>query len=104
MNLNRKKRLANMLNGHFTPDHLEVINESHAHRVPKDAETHFKLIIVSEAFADLTRIQRHRLVQNLIQTEFTSGLHACSMHLCTPTEWQKQPQAIASPACAHQTS
>ena len=32
------------------PIHLEVINESHMHNVPKDSESHFKLLVVAEAF------------------------------------------------------
>lgn len=30
--------------------HLEIINESYMHNVPKDAETHFKVVVVSEKF------------------------------------------------------
>lgn len=30
--------------------HLEVLNESYMHNVPKGSETHFKVVIVSEKF------------------------------------------------------
>jgi BolA protein len=101
MNLNRKKRLENMLNEYFHPDYLSVINESHSHRVPKDAQTHFKLIIVSSLFNNISRIQRHRMVMHLLQSEFAQGLHACSMQLHSPEEWRANPTMIASPPCAH---
>ncbi len=42
--IEQKLRLA------LTPSHIEVINESHNHHVPPNSETHFKVIIVSEAF------------------------------------------------------
>ena len=103
MNLNRKNRLESLLNEHFKPNHLEVINESHAHRVPENAETHFKLIIVSQSFDGLSRINRHRLVNELLKNELATGLHACSMHLATPSEWAQNAKVIQSPVCAHQS-
>jgi BolA family transcriptional regulator, general stress-responsive regulator len=101
MNLNRKNRLEKLLNERFQAKHLEVINESHMHRVPEHAETHFKLIIVSQSFKDLTRIHRHRLVHEILKDEFAYGLHACSMHLATPEEWKQNTSVIDSPVCAH---
>lgn len=37
----------------LTAHHVEVVNESHMHNVPEDAETHFKVLIVSEQFDGL---------------------------------------------------
>lgn len=37
----------------FEPTHLEIINESHMHNVPKGAETHFKVLVVAEKFANV---------------------------------------------------
>ena len=36
----------------LSPEHLEVINESHMHNVPEGSESHFKVVIVSDAFKD----------------------------------------------------
>jgi hypothetical protein len=33
------------------PIHLDVLNESHMHNVPKNSETHFKVVVVAEEFA-----------------------------------------------------
>lgn len=33
--------------------HLDVINESYMHNVPKGAETHFKVVVVSDKFEGL---------------------------------------------------
>ena len=30
--------------------HLDVVNESHKHNVPKGSESHFNLLVVSDAF------------------------------------------------------
>ena len=39
------------LSSHFQPHHLDVINESSGHNVPKWSETHFKVVVVSDVFA-----------------------------------------------------
>lgn len=100
MSTSRQLRLENIINKNLQPIHLQVMDESFLHSVPKDAQTHFKLIIVAEDFINLSRIARHRLVQNLIQHEFANGMHACSMSLSTPQEWQASPHFITSPQCS----
>ena len=44
--------------------HLEIINESYMHNVPKNSETHFKVVVVSNKFADLPliKVSKTRLV------------------------------------------
>lgn len=37
--------------------HLEIINESYMHNVPKGAETHFKVVVVSDKFDGLALIK-----------------------------------------------
>jgi len=98
--MTRKERINQLINQELTPVFLDVENESNRHHVPDGAETHFKLSIVSEKFNDLTRIARHRLVNNLLAGEFNSGLHALSLHLYTPEEWQSRGKEVPnSPAC-----
>lgn len=50
------------------PLHYEVINESYMHNVPKDAETHFKVLVVSSKFEALPLIKvitkQHNYVLN----------------------------------------
>lgn len=71
--------------------HCEIVNESFMHKVPKGSETHFKVIVVSEKFAGLSPIQRHRLVYASVQDEFQNAggtVHALSINAKTPAEWQ----------------
>lgn len=49
--------ITSAINEHLQPVHLEVINESYMHNVPKGAETHFKVLIVSDKFEDLPLIK-----------------------------------------------
>lgn len=79
------------------PLHLEVINESHMHNVPPGSETHFKVVVVSEAFAGKRLVQRHQLVYAIVAEELRGGVHALALHTHLPAEWQGQ--APASPAC-----
>lgn len=37
--------------------HLTIVNESYMHNVPKGAETHFKVVVVSDQFNDLPLIK-----------------------------------------------
>lgn len=101
MMLNRKHRLEIVLNEQFAPSYLEVLNESYMHRVPLHSETHFKVTIVSENFQDVRTLQRHKMIYQQLAQELSSGLHALSLHLYTPEEWQRVVSSPASPICAH---
>ncbi len=85
------------------PSLLEVVNESHMHRVPPQAETHFKILVVSKQFLGMSKVARQRLVYQHLHAELSSGLHALSLQTFTPEEWQQSPTPVASPACAHNT-
>lgn len=41
----------------FLPIYMDVINESYMHNVPKEAETHFKVVVVSDKFNDIPLIK-----------------------------------------------
>ena len=83
----------------LAPAHLEVVNESHMHSVPKGSETHFKVVVVSPTFDGVGLVQRHRKVNELLAGELTSGLHALSIHALTPAQWEAGGHDLGSPAC-----
>lgn len=99
MSENRKLRLEAVLTEQFAPIHLQVVNESHMHSVPVHAETHFKIVMVSDAFHALSRVQRHKLVYKALASELAQGLHAASLHTLTSQEWQNA-SIPDSPLCA----
>ena len=85
----------------FDPLHLEVVNESDNHRGPSGRETHFKVVIVSEAFASVPLIARHRMVNRTLADELAGGVHALAMHTYTEADWRKRfGEAPMSPPCA----
>jgi stress-induced morphogen len=83
----------------FVPvEHLEVINESHTHNVPKNSETHFKVVIVSPVFENIAKspIQRHRLVHQALHDQFMDNggtVHALSIVAKSPQQWQAMMDA-----------
>ncbi|WVQ79897.1 hypothetical protein IAT38_001997 [Cryptococcus sp. DSM 104549] len=83
----------------FDPVLLRVYNDSskHSHHAAMRAqgggsgETHFAVHLVSAAFKGKTVIARHRLVNALLKEEFDErGLHALSLRLKTPEEWEAE--------------
>ncbi|XP_041970332.1 bolA-like protein DDB_G0274169 [Aricia agestis] len=80
--------------------HLDVINESYMHNVPKGAETHFKVVVVSSQFEGLPLIKRHRLVNETLKEELQNGVHALSIVAKTPDQWESSDQIVeSSPNC-----
>ncbi len=84
----------------FHPLHCEVVNESHMHSVPPGSESHFKITLVSEAFAGRRLLERHRAVNETLATELAGAVHAIALHTLTPEEWFERGGAVPdSPPC-----
>ncbi len=84
----------------FAPIHLEVINESHMHSVAEGSESHFKVVVVSEAFTGEKLIARHRQVNRVLGEELAGGIHALALHTLTPDDWFNRGGSVAdSPPC-----
>ena len=72
--------LENRLSDAFDLVHLEVSNESHQHNVPENSQTHFKVVLVSEDFSDVGRVQRHRSINLLVKDLLAGPVHALALH------------------------
>jgi BolA family transcriptional regulator, general stress-responsive regulator len=74
----------------FRPQSLTVEDESHrheghrAHRPGK--QTHFRVYIVSDAFKGKKRIERHRMINQILSAELASEVHALAIHAAAPGE------------------
>ncbi len=93
-----QEHLTQQLTLALEPSHLEVLNESHQHAGPA-AESHFKLVVVSDKFNDMRLLDRHRLINALFAEEL-NHIHALAMHTYTSTEWARKNGAPESPQCA----
>ena len=96
----RHQRIEKILTAALNPVHLEIENESHSHSGNR-TESHFKILVVSEAFEGLGRLDRQRQVNALMSEELATGLHALTQRLLSPTEWEMQKSSLnfESPAC-----
>ena len=86
------------LNAAFSPDRLQIVNESHLHAghhheesghhavYDGTGETHFRVRIVAPAFAGMSRIERHRAVNALLADELKAGVHALAIEPAAPGE------------------
>jgi BolA protein len=83
----------------FSPDHLQVINESASHNVPEGSESHFKVVLVSQSFEGQSAVKRHQSVYAVLAAELQSGVHALALHTYLPVEWEKRQSAPISPDC-----
>lgn len=88
------------LTSQLQPVHLEVINESSNHNVPPGSESHFKVVIVTDAFDGKMLVARHRMINDILADELQHKIHALAMHTYTADEWQEiSGSAPASPPC-----
>ena len=79
-----------LLTQQFSPHTFVLEDESARHAGHAGArpggETHYRLRLVSDAFAGLSRVARQRLVYHVLREEFDTGLHALSLDLKTQAE------------------
>lgn len=80
------------LEAHFNPSFLRIINESNKHsgHLPQDEdESHLGIIVVSEKFAGLSRVDRSREVHKIVAEEIAK-IHALTvLKTLTPEEYSK---------------
>ncbi|KAL1526057.1 hypothetical protein AB1Y20_020878 [Prymnesium parvum] len=82
----------------FSPSHLEVINESHGRR---EDESHFKVVVVSEAFEGTRGLARHRAINAALLEDGELPFHSLSVGAAkTPSEWSESAEVRLSPKCA----
>jgi len=92
-----KDRIEAKLASALAPDSIEVIDESrkhagHAHVVTRPGtaggvgETHFRIKVIAESFRGKSRVDRHRSIHHLLETEFASGMHALAIEAKAPGE------------------
>ena len=95
-----ENKIINTLNKCMNISSLKIVNESFMHNVPVDAESHFKIIIVSNDFNNLSHIQRHKLVYKHLDT-IMDNIHALSIQSFNEDEFKLNPVVLDSPECAH---
>jgi BolA protein len=99
-NMTVQQEIEQQLKSQLNPSFLDVANESHQHSVPPNSETHFRVVVVSEAFDGRRKVARHQQVYAALTAQLEGPVHALALHTYTPQEWQQRQQdAPASPEC-----
>nr|CCA16077.1 BolAlike protein putative [Albugo laibachii Nc14] len=93
------KQIRAKLEAALNPQHLDVINESYMHNVPKGTESHFKVIVVAEVFEGKSLLQRHRMLNEALKEELVELVHALSIESKTPRQWEQNCNVRPSPNC-----
>ena len=95
--MNRKDRIEAVLRAAFSPQHLDISDDSarhskHAHRMTQPGhagdggQTHYSVAMTSAAFTGMNRVARSRAVHEALAAEFADGLHALGLTLAAPGE------------------
>ena len=86
--MNTVERIREALSNALSPQAIEVVDESGKHvghrgHIPGKT-THVRVRIVADAFRGKSRIERHRMVNELLAPEIADGLHALALEAHPP--------------------
>lgn len=88
--MSAEARLREKLLVALKPVRLDVINESEMHAghrsSPGTGESHFRILIVSDAFAGKSRVDRHRMVNAALGDDVGGRIHALALAAFAPGE------------------
>ncbi len=83
-----KDRIESKLKAAFSPEHLEVLDESEKHHGHsgwrEGGETHFRIRIVAGAFVDKSRVDIHRAINQILSSELSERVHALAIEAKSP--------------------
>ena len=83
--MNRKQRIDNILSKKLNDFILEIIDNSNLHKghnnFTGNDETHIKIILTKKNKIPINRLNIHRIINNLLEDEFKSGLHSLEIKI-----------------------
>ena len=90
--MKRKLKIEKIISESYSPYFYSVIDVSEQHRghqnFKENIESHFEIIVVSDKFIDVKRINRHRMVNYSLKDEFCSDLHSAIIKTYTIEEYK----------------
>ena len=82
------ERITRKLTEVFSPDALNVVDESYLHKGHAGhrpgGESHFRVKITAAAFRGKSRVAAHRMVYDALADEIVGGLHALAIEAKAP--------------------
>ncbi len=83
--MNRKERIFEKINKELNPEFLEVENNSSLHKNhlgdDGSGETHYLVKVKSQKFQNISRIESHKIINEILKNEFQKGLHALEIKI-----------------------
>ena len=77
----------------LAPIRLDLKDESHLHAghagARPEGESHFRLLVVSDAFKNRGRLERQRMIYQILGDLMATDIHALSIKALTPDEETK---------------
>ena len=81
--MTRGEQIEQKLREAFAPRHLEVVDDSERHRghagYQEGGQSHFRVTLVADAFAGMSRIARHRAVHAALGPALVGQIHALAL-------------------------
>lgn len=78
----------------FQPARLEIENESHLHKghhgSPQTGESHYRVLMASDVFDGVNRVERQRRVYTVLAEELAGPVHALALTAVTPAEAERR--------------
>jgi BolA protein len=85
----RMQEIKRRLNEAFEPETLGVEDESHLHEGHAGARGgrgHYRVLIIAQAFAECSPLDRHRMVYKALGDLMRTDIHAVSIDAWSPNE------------------
>ena len=69
----------------FSPQYLEIINESHKHQghsaSPNTGNSHFSVVIKSQKLSNVSKLVGQRMIYRVLSEEMKKNIHALSIKI-----------------------
>lgn len=95
--MSTRQIIEDKLTAAFAPIHVEVVDDSHRHNVPQGAESHFRVLVVSDHFDGLPLVARHRAVNEALAAELAGSVHALGITALTTDQYRSRGGDLPTP-------
>lgn len=85
------EKIESLLRAQLAASVVEIEDETRLHAGHVGAAGgggHYRVVVVSDRFADLSLMQQHRLVYAALAGEMKTTIHALALRTYTPEQWQ----------------
>ena len=85
-----KKKIIDLIKKQISIYYINIVDstKNHTHHIEYDGGGHYKALIVSDDFKDLTLIQRHQKIYKILNKMIKKEIHAFSMQTLTIEEYK----------------